>query len=339
MTRRATSRIAPAMRHGIVGAVAVLQIGAAPAQGAGAARDVFALLRADDLRLAVVAERLAIANAALCRDKQPRLGVVLHALDQYQAEARGGAKAAFGFEAPVSIEAVVPDSAAARAGVEQDEGVVAINGTPLANPLPGAKASTASRDSAEALLAAQPTDRPITLRLRHHGMERDAVVMPVIGCRIRYEVHELDEAAADGRIVQIGASYLDRFDDAALGVIVAHEFSHMILRHRARLDAAGVSYGILAEFGRNARLARQSESEADRLSPYLLYNAGLDPLGPGRFWRGSGRALSGGLFRSAAYPSARARAQALDAEAAKIPAGAPRPFAPPLLALADQPMR
>lgn len=327
------------MRRVMMGAAAVLLIGAAPVEESARARDVFALLRADDLRLAVVAERLAIANASLCRDKQPRLGIILHAIDQYQAEARSGAKAAFGFEAPVSIEAVVPGGAAARAGVGEDEGLIAINGTPLAAVDPAAKASTASRDAAEVLLAAQPAARPITLRLRHGGVERDAVVMPAVGCRIRFEVHELDEAAADGRIVQIGAAYLDRFDDAALAVIVAHEFSHIILRHRLRLDAAKVAYGLLGEFGKSARLARQSEVEADRLSPYLLYNAGDDPLGPGRFWRGPGRSLSGGIFRSAAYPSARARAEALDAEAATIPAGAPRPFIPPLLALADQPMR
>jgi hypothetical protein len=46
-----------------------------------------------------------------------------------------------------------------------------------------------------------------------------------------------------------------------------------MLRHRTRLDSGGVAY-FLGNFGRNARLIRETESEADRLSVYLLDRAG-----------------------------------------------------------------
>ncbi|MBY0285115.1 MAG: peptidase M48 family protein, partial [Sphingomonas sp.] len=122
-------------------------------------------------------------------------------------------------------------------------------------------------------------------------------------------------------------------------VIVAHELAHIILKHRARMDAAGVKYGIFSELGRSGRLHAQAESEADRLSVYLLFNAGYDPRLAGAFWRGPGKKLDGGLFRNRAYRSWRERATALDAEAANIPTKVTAPFVPPMIALADQPMR
>ncbi len=55
--------------------------------------------------------------------------------------------------------------------------------------------------------------------------------------------------------------------DEEIAVVVAHELAHNILHHRARLDAAGVSRGLVAEFGRNARLTRE---QAMHLATYAL---------------------------------------------------------------------
>jgi predicted Zn-dependent protease len=46
-----------------------------------------------------------------------------------------------------------------------------------------------------------------------------------------------------------------------------------------------VDRGLFAPFGRNARLIRQSEAEADRLSLYLMDRAGYDPAAAPAFWR------------------------------------------------------
>lgn len=301
----------------------------------------FKLLRHADLRLATIGERLAVANMALCRNRQPRLGMVLHALEQYRPAVRASARQAFGFGTPIAIEAVVPGSAADRAGVIADDGLVAIPGASLPQDLvsDSTPASTEARDAIDGSLATLPPDREMRLRLKRSGASRDVTIVPQPGCRVRFEVHDLDEAAAGDATVQIGAPYLDRFDDVALAVIVAHELSHVILRHRARLEAAGVRYGLFSEFGKSGRLHRQAESEADRLSIYLLYNAGYDPAGAGRFWRGPGRSIDGGILRNRSYASWRARAAALDAEAANIGSAVKAPVIPPLVALADQPMR
>lgn len=304
-------------------------------------RDLLELLRTNDLRLASVGERLAIANLAMCRDQRAWAGLVVHTLDQYQAGVRADAVSVFAFPAPVTVEAVLPDGAAAAAGIAANDGIVAIGAQPLPQvpPKTGAGATTKVRDAAESAIAMLAPNSPVAVKVTRGGAERSVVLTPRAGCRARFEVHELNEAAADGSIVQVGAAYMDSFDAKALPVIVAHELAHIILRHRARMEAAGVSYGVFAELGRSGRLHRQAEAEADQLSVYLLYNAGYDPRDAAAFWRGPGRVLDGGLFRNRAYPSWRARAAALDAEAAKIPAGGATPFVPPIIALADQPMR
>ena len=72
---------------------------------------------------------------------------------------------------------------------------------------------------------------------------------------------------------------------------------------------------------------------------YLLRNAGYDPRIAVRFWREHGGDVDGGLFRSRTHPSSAARAKALEAEIARIPANAPRPYVPPIIATADQPLQ
>lgn len=324
-------------------ALAALLSAAAPASTALDLPDpgLFPLLRQADRRLAIIGERLALSNVHLCSDRQPRIGVVLHALDQYQPTVRDAAKRVFGFDTPIAIEAVVPDGAAARAGVADDDGLVGVDGIPFAaTEVRKDDAATAStRDAADRAIAQQMPSRPLTLQLVRHGAPIEVSVTPQPGCRVRFEVHDLDEAAADGATIQVGASYLDEFDDTQLAVIVAHELAHIILRHRARMDAAHVKYGVFSEFGKSGRLHRQAELEADRLSIYLLYNAGYDPTSGAAFWRGAGRKLDAGLFRNRAYPSWRERAALLENEASAIPASARAPYTPPIISLAHQPMR
>lgn len=342
MTGASTTDIARAMRigrwRGMRGVAALVLIGAAAAP---TNRELLALLRDKDARLAEVGERLAVRNARLCRDQRAWAGMVLHTLDQYQPTVRGDAEAVFGFPAAVSVEAVLPGGAAADAGVTDNVGLLAVGSQHLSAAPPPARApaATARRDAAERAIADLTPGVAARLVIRAGGADRTVSLTPVAGCRVRFEVHEQDEAAADGSIVQVGAAYLERFEPRWLPVIVAHELSHIILRHRVRLEAAGAKFGAFAEFGRSGRLQRQAEDEADRLSVYLLHNAGYDPRDAAAFWRGPGKSISGGLFRSRIYASARARAEALDAEAAKLSMGTSAPVIPDLLALADQPMR
>ena len=102
--------------------------------------------------------------------------------------------------------------------------------------------------------------------------------------------------------------------DKTLVSLIAHELAHNVLRHRARLDAAGVDRGLMKQFGRNARLFRQTEVEADRLSVWLLAGAGYDPGAAVRFWTAFGQREGRPLFQAGTHPRWQDRVEALASE-------------------------
>lgn len=292
---------------------------AAGAVPAGAAGNSLAPLRAQDERLLRVSEPLLGRNLALCDRTMPDLGVALQSSDQYPAADRPP------FAAPVAFAAVLPGSAAALAGIERDDGLAAIDGQPVAKQ--PALAAAPLRDSAFAALAAHPAGTPLVLGIVHAGQRREVTLAVSQECRALVEVlaDKGNDARSDGNVIQIAYGLAGRVNDGELAAIVAHELAHSILHHRDRLSDAEVREGLLGEFGRNRRLNRQAEVEADRLSVYLLANAGVDPRAAPAFWRSkTGKRLSGGIFHDAAHPGADARAQMLDSEiAARAAAGAP----------------
>ncbi|HEX8485606.1 M48 family metallopeptidase [Sphingomonas sp.] len=293
-----------------------------------------------DLRLASIGYRLATANVALCTDRAPTPGLAVHALSEYDPPVRAAARAKFGFALPVAVEGVVAGSPAARAGVVANDALAAVDGLPLPLTPATGLATGADRDAVLALIARRPADAPLRLTLVRDGAQRVLTVPPSPGCRTQFQVVVAPpmEASADGAIVQIGARFFENYADDQVAAVVAHELAHNILRHRVRLDAAGVKRGLLAEIGRNGRLFRRTESEADLLGVHLLRNAGYDPRAAVRFWREHGGDVDGGLFRSRTHPSSAARARAIEAEIARIPADAPRPYVPPMLATRDAPL-
>ncbi len=314
---------------------------------AATARDdpaaTFAALRTVDARMAAIAYRLTTANAPLCRDLVPVPGWAIHGLGQYDPGLRAAARTTFGFETPVAVEAVVPGAPAARAGVVADDSIAAINGTPIAAPT-RATADSSARDAANALVARQSTNVPLRIDLLRGGIRRSVAVVAPAGCAGSFEVLLGPGlgASADGSIVQVAVRFFERYSDDQVAVVVAHELAHNILRHRARLDAAKVNRGLLAEIGRNGRLFRQTETEADLLGVHLLRNAGYDPQSAVAFWRDHGGDVDGGLgglFRSRTHPASKARAAAIAAELARLPAAAPRPYTPPILASRDVPLQ
>jgi hypothetical protein len=293
-------------------------------------------LRAIDLRLATIGHRLVTANAPLCRDQAPATGLILHALTQYDADTQAAARATFGFATPVGVEAVVAGSPAAAAGVVANDGVIAIGDQALAAS--ATPPSAADRDAAIGRLEAASV--PVRLTIARAGTRRAVSVAAPMGCRARFEVLLGSGmiAQSDGKVVQIGVRFFERYRDEDVAVIVAHELSHIILRHRVRLEAAGVKGGLLGELGRNAALGQRAELEADTLGVTLLHNAGYDPASAPRFWRDHGGDIDGGLFRSRTHPATKRRIAAIEAAAAAIPAGT-RPYVPAVLAERDAPLK
>lgn len=296
--------------------------------------------------LARVAFRLTTANAPLCDEQMPATGMVLHTRAQYPQALMADVAAVFGSAAPVSVAIVLPDAPAGRAGILAGDGVEALGGVTLAGADGAPVSSTATalpntllRDSIERQLVRLPAKAPISLTVARGEGRFDRMIAPLAACRSRFELVPGASliARSDGELVQLSARYAAQFSETELAVVVAHELAHTVLRHRRRLRAADVSKGMLSEFGRNGRLNRRAEDEADRFSIHLLRNAGYDPRIAPQFWRQHGAVLGGGLLRRRTHSSPTARARAMEQEIAAIPADAPPVFAPPLLATRDQP--
>jgi len=307
----------------------------AVASSAVAGADPPTPLQVQDERLLRIAESVMARNVQLCDRTMPDLGVALQSVDQYPANARPP------FAAPVAFAAVLPGSAAALAGIERDDGLATIDGQAIAKR-PDLQTSPL-RDSAFTALAEHPAGTPLTLGVVHAGQQREITVQPQQECRALVEIladeHSTD-ARSDGRVIQLGYGLASRASDEQIATIFAHELAHAILHHRDRLSAADVNKGLLGEFGRDRRLNLQAEEEADRLSVYLLANAGIDPHAAPAFWRSKlGRKLSGGVFHDRMHLSASDRAAMLDNEiATNLPGGA-APYPAALMARRSQPMQ
>jgi hypothetical protein len=303
---------------------------AVPAFAAGDSLDP---QRAQDQRLLQIAEPILARNVDLCDRTMPDLGVALQSADQYPAQGRPP------FAAPVAFAAVLPGSAAARAGIERDDGLVSIDGKAIAKR-PELQNSPL-RDSAFASLADHAAGTPLVLGVVHAGQPREVTLAVRQECRALVEIlaDKGTDARSDGQVIQIAYGLASRASDAQIATIFAHELAHSILHHRDRLSAADVDKGLLGEFGRNRRLNLQAEMEADRLSVHLLANAGVDPHAAVAFWRSKlGRQLSGGMFHDRMHLSAKDRAALLESEVVKIAAGSPS-YPAELMALRNQPMR
>lgn len=315
---------------------------AGPAGATGAAPDdqsQLELLRQSDLRVATIGWRLAAENAALCDRLEPGTGLQLHALDQYDSAAREAVRAHFHFVTPVGVEAVVPGTPADRAGLRADDSLVRIGPVEIA-AVRGKPGTTDRLVATELAIAALPPTAPIEVDVLRAGVPIHVTIQPVAVCRSRFELllSNSYDASADGTMIQITSRIVDNYPDDQVAAAMAHEFSHNILRHRERLEARKVSFGMLSGFGGSVKYFRQTELQADLLSVYLLANAGYAPEAAVDFWRRFGPSADGGILRSRSHPAWRDRIATLEAEIARLKTISARPIVPPMLAERDQPL-
>ncbi|WP_052761749.1 PDZ domain-containing protein [Aurantiacibacter luteus] len=286
---------------------------ALPSPARAQSADDWARLEAQDLRLAAVAERLQGANALLCNALMPLTGLILHSADQY-----GTASSNERFRnSPLAIASLLPGSPAALAGLAPDDGVVAIDGVPVADIAP--ETGQRLREAAFYRMAGRTSAAPLTLTVARDGAQRQVVLDAPQGCRSLVEVLLGDGpmARSDGKVIQVQYDTVERLSDAHLAVVVAHELAHTVLEHRRRKEAAGIDSGLLAELGRNQRANREAEIEADRLAVHLLANAGYDPATMPDFFRNAPTlGIRGLALPSFVYPSPEARAELVERELA-----------------------
>jgi hypothetical protein len=255
-------------------------------------QDSLEAMRALDQRVARIGHRLAVGNADLCTDLQWLPGFAVHDLSQYGGDYRSAAIRAFGLGTKPAVLAVPEGGPADRAGLHVDDVLLGLDGEMLPD---GEAGSSGSFERMEAIL--DTVDQAFADGVADIDIQRGAVIATVRvqaerGCASRFQIipSRRLNALADGRYVQLTTAIADYTqDEQELAAVLAHEFAHNVLAHRVRLDAAGVERGFFGNFGRNARLIRETEIEADRMSVYLLERAGYDLGAPIRFWSRFGR--------------------------------------------------
>ncbi len=286
-----------------------------------------------DLRLAVISHRLAAANAPFCERRERNPGWVLH--DEIQYPDLETARAAFGFRQPISISAVVPGGAADQLGIKAGDGLVAFNDEML-----GVEKEVRSKQSAERVENIQrelkqklATGEPIKLTLDTVGGKRPFNLSPPEVCTSHFWVDARSnlDAGADGDGVRIteGLMTFAGTDDAELAAVVAHELSHNLLGHRKRLKLAK----------RRKKEVLATEIEADRLSVWLMANAGYDPKAALRFTERHGRKTGLGIFSDGTHLRWKNRLKVMQAEI-DLMAATPKQgglLPPPLLAGGELP--
>ena len=107
-------------------------------------------------------------------------------------------------------------------------------------------------------------------------------------CASRFELLTSGESArADGSRVLVTRSLVESVpEDDMLAAAIAHELAHNLLRHPQKRTEEGTGWGKI----------RHNEREADRLSVWLLANAGFDTAGAVRFQREWMRHRDWGFF-------------------------------------------
>src|SRR3546814_1475933 len=120
-------------------------------------------------------------------------------------------------------------------------------------------------------------------------------------------------------------AYEMRISDWSSDVCSSDLLAHNILRHRERLEAKGVNYGLLSGIGRNVGYFRQTELEADILSVSLLATANYDPHIALAFWHVYGPAHDSNIFNSRTPPGWATRVAVITSAIAPLDRKSTRP--------------
>ncbi|MGI8944549.1 MAG: PDZ domain-containing protein [Qipengyuania sp.] len=264
-------------------------------------------LQQRDAKLFATGWRLVTGNARYCEGAAPAIGVLLHDAHAYgDPEA---VRAQLGLSGDISVQAVAPGSPAERAGVAANDTLVSIEGRNVATAFPRGIPRWQRLIDIDAALNAALSDGKTELQMARTGAA--AVRLGLEGtpaCPTRFEVLDTgSRAVADGARVIFGRNFTGfGFPEDEFAAAVAHELAHNLLGHRERLDRDG----------RKRSLVRLTERDADRLTPWLLYNAGYDPRAAARFMRRWGPRYSHGIFRKRTHDGWDERVEFIETEIA-----------------------
>jgi hypothetical protein len=292
---------------------------------------------ADTAQVHRIVYPILMASADLCGARVALgTGLAIENLYDHAVEARDAAVAA-GLGPGLSVIAVAPGSAGARAGLQAGDKITSVGGLELPQ---GAHAREALFEA-----AALTEGRELHLSYRRGTEEGDVSLLRDRICDIPYRVvfNEQINAYADmgGLTAYTG---LLRFlkDDKAVAVVLGHEIAHVVMGHirpgPSNATVAGLFDSLFGRFGftgagakdgtLRAPIGQAYEAEADYVGLYLIARAGFPIAEAADVYRHFAVSAPGGIeANDGSHPSTVRRALALDATAkeiaAKQAAGAP----------------
>jgi hypothetical protein len=257
----------------------------APANAAPVSIRTFA---AEQVRLATIAYRIGAASAELCRPAG-LTGIIAHDLTEYDRSLRPAISRAFSLTTGIGVVGIVPQSAAAAAGLQTDDEILSVGGVSVedgsAYQTP-AKSYQRHKAFAALLARAQPA-QPVEIVLRRAGQLRTVQLRVQAGCggdAVLANSSALN-AWSDGThvVVTTGMTKLARSDDE-VAFVIAHEMAHNILGHSSGANQRRGIFGGLAQ-------VRRDETDADSFAVNLMSRGGFEPRGGIAFLRTAGRKL------------------------------------------------
>jgi len=318
---------------------------------------------ASNTRLQKIALPLLEAARPLCGDHVAgRTGIQFASASMYDKDWRTAAHMA-GISDTVSVVAVVPGSAADRAGIRKGDLVVSAFDQPVAVGERGfrdfasrmtssftAKPISSKQRAPDGPAFVMPTtSMPITVR---RDTSTVTTVVPVdTVCNYQVQVVKQDEvnAFADGKTVYVTSAMMRFASDSELSTVISHELGHNVMKHAeakqknalfaslfgAVLDVAMATQGVntggqytneMAALGAQT-FSQDFEREADYVGMYILAWANEDYTHAADLWRHMATESPGSIKFASSHPTTAERfvrlQHTVDEINAKKAAGAP----------------
>ena len=224
-------------------------------------------LQRDDAIALSTAWRLQQANAPFCSRIGQSIGIGLEDTAEFPDPAQ--ARAVYNLSGDIFIGAVAAASPGAKAGLAVNTTLAAIDDHRLAElPAPPKQDPFARQRLARDILdQALARNGAVDLTLAN-GQHMRISAVPV--CRVAIAIDDAKSYASANRDeIRLGRRAFDvaRGDPEIVAALIAHEMAHVVLDHQSALEASHSSLHVV----------RRTEREADRLSVWLLANAGYRP--------------------------------------------------------------
>lgn len=237
-------------------------------------------------RLVNVAQPILTENVSFCPRTRPYYGVVTHSEETYSKHILPEVQSELGLtETPVIIH-IVPDSPAARAGVEVGDIILDWTGKPI-------PAVTLRK------LEIESHGRK-TVTVKRGEDTHDVTIETIPACDYAVGLRNSDaiNAYATGRSITVTTGMMDfTKTDEELAAIIGHELAHNTLGHIRKITT---NY-ILSLGG--TRYTRSFESEADYVGLYYAARAGYDIENVEDIWRRIGARHSRNIGRAKTHPT------------------------------------